>query len=98
MKKEQQAQLDGFKLICTSDRREILNIEATAREVAKSCFDLNKTIMPNDPARKAGFDPSEAGAQAMLAVRHLEDARMRLGKVLQYLRDGVSSYDKEQLP
>lgn len=36
----------------------------------------------------------EAAAQAMLAVRHLEDARMRLGKVIQYSGDGVSIYDK----
>ena len=33
-------------------------------------------------------------AQSMLAVRHIEDARMRLGKVLQYAGDGVSIYDK----
>lgn len=36
----------------------------------------------------------EAAAQAMLAVRHLEDARMRLGKVIQYgSGGGVSCYD-----
>jgi hypothetical protein len=33
-------------------------------------------------------------AQSMLAVRHIEDARMRLGKVLQYAGDGVSIFDK----
>jgi hypothetical protein len=33
-------------------------------------------------------------AQSMLAVRHIEDARMRIGKVLQYSGDGVSIYDK----
>lgn len=33
-------------------------------------------------------------AQAMLAVRYIEAARMRLGKVLQYSGDGVSIYDK----
>lgn len=37
---------------------------------------------------------AEMKANLMLAVRHLEDARMRLGKVLQYARDGVSSYDR----
>jgi hypothetical protein len=36
----------------------------------------------------------EMRAQSMLAVRHIEDARMRLGKVLQYAGDGVSIYDK----
>ena len=38
----------------------------------------------------------EAAAQAMLAVRHLEDARMRIGKVIQYgVSGGVSIYDKD---
>ena len=37
---------------------------------------------------------SEMKAQLMLAVRHLEDARMRFGKVLQYAGNGVSIYDK----
>jgi hypothetical protein len=32
--------------------------------------------------------------QLMLAVRHIEDARMRCGKVLQFSGDGVSIYDK----
>ena len=37
---------------------------------------------------------SEMKANIMLAVRHLEDARMRLGKVCQYADDGVSIFDK----
>ena len=37
---------------------------------------------------------SEQRAQTMLAVRALEDARMRLGKVLQYADNGVSCYDR----
>ena len=36
----------------------------------------------------------EMKAQTMLAVRHIEDARMRLGKVCQYADDGVSILDK----
>ncbi len=36
----------------------------------------------------------EAAEQAMLAVRHLEDARMRLGKVIQHtVGGGVSCFD-----
>ena len=34
-------------------------------------------------------------AQATLAMRHIEDARMRYGKVIQYLGDGESIYDKK---
>jgi hypothetical protein len=36
----------------------------------------------------------EVGANTMLAIRHLEDARMRLGKAIQYAEDGISCYDK----
>ncbi len=40
-------------------------------------------------------DPGhEMAANATLAYRHLEDARMRLGKVLQVLDGGTSCYDK----
>lgn len=37
---------------------------------------------------------SEALANVMLAYRHLEDARMRLGKVLQAADGGVSILDR----
>jgi hypothetical protein len=37
---------------------------------------------------------TEVKENIMLAVRHLEDARMRLGKVIQYSGDGISKYDK----
>ena len=36
----------------------------------------------------------EMTANIMLAYRHLEDARMRIGKVLQAAGDGVSILDK----
>lgn len=39
---------------------------------------------------------SEVYANKMLVIRHIEDARMRIGKMLQYARDGVSIYDKPQ--
>jgi len=37
---------------------------------------------------------SEMHANITLAYRHLEDARMRLGKVIQAAEGGVSCYDK----
>lgn len=37
---------------------------------------------------------SEMHANITLAYRHLEDARMRLGKVIQAFDGGVSSFDK----
>ncbi len=39
----------------------------------------------------------EMKANIMLAYRHLEDARMRIGKVLQAADDGVSILDKPPL-
>ena len=39
-------------------------------------------------------DHGEAVANIMLAYRHLEDARMRLGKVMQAMNGGESVYSK----
>lgn len=36
---------------------------------------------------------TEMRANIMLAYRHLEDARMRIGKVLQQIQGGISIYD-----
>ena len=44
--------------------------------------------------RIIGSKNSEAMANITLAYRHLEDASMRLGKVIQALNGGVSVYDK----
>lgn len=41
-----------------------------------------------------GEDLDEAEENIMFAYRHLEDARMRLGKILQALNGGESSYKK----
>jgi hypothetical protein len=43
--------------------------------------------------------PQEVNANLMLAVRHLEDARMRIGKVIQWgVQDGVSKFDDRKGP
>ena len=44
---------------------------------------------------KEGFNQGECIAQAMLALRHIEDSRMRIGKVIQYSEGGTSIYDKK---
>jgi DNA anti-recombination protein RmuC len=41
-----------------------------------------------------GADLNEAIANVQLSYRHLEDARMRLGKTIQALDGGTSVYDK----
>jgi hypothetical protein len=64
---------------CNRYRAGLKGVEDAARNIAAHCF-----------AEKQ----AEAGAQAMLAVRHIEDARMRIGKVIQYAtQGGVSVYD-----
>jgi hypothetical protein len=45
-------------------------------------------------ALKDNTMPGEAVANVMLAYRHLEDASMRLGKVIQALDGGASVYDR----
>lgn len=44
----------------------------------------------------AAADGNEAKANIMLAYRHLEDAKMRIGKAIQALDGGVSVYDKKK--
>ena len=75
--------MDGWMDECMA---ELKKIEMQARAIVK-CDDLNA---------ESSFEGQrgEQKAQAMLAVRHIEDARMRLGKVIQYNSDGVSCYDK----
>lgn len=77
----------------------------------ESCNALREQIKQNEKQVRAlmqwtGFggllvtDPNAAAemrANIMLAVRHLEDARMRLGKVIQAKNGGVSCYDKPKV-
>ena len=53
-----------------------------------------KAIAEDVLAIKDGNPVGEAVANVMLAYRHLEDASMRLGKVIQAIDGGVSVYDK----
>lgn len=70
-------------------RVDLAHVEAEARQLA----DLLKARRP--PGAEAALN-AEAIAQAMLAVRHVEDARMRLGKVLQYAVQGGTPYGTDR--
>jgi hypothetical protein len=51
-------------------------------------------LTPQVSALPEGTQLQEVNANLMLAVRHLEDARMRLGKAIQWgCQGGVSKYD-----
>ena len=67
-----------------------------ARQNIKESAKYVKLLVEN--AKKKSFeapaDSAEIIANLMLTYRHLEDAAMRLGKVLQANDGGVSIYDK----
>lgn len=77
-------QPESLEQTCNRHRAALKEIEERTRAIAAYCF-----------AEKH----AEAGAQAMLTVRHIEDARMRLGKVIQHtVGNGVSCWDSERKP
>ena len=72
--------------ICNEMRLELKCLEDRARRM----MDHGRF----DGEQSFGNQHGEMKAQIMLTVRHLEGARMRVGKVLQYADDGVSILDK----
>lgn len=56
----------------------------------KTCVMVTQKANPESP-----IDFGEAIANVVLAYRHLEDARMRIGKAIQALDGGVSIYDRQ---
>ena len=70
-----------------SDTREV--IQKVAILVKDRMYDLvfnGKELFPGQHG--------EMKANLMLAYRHLEDARMRLGKVMQQIQGGVSIFER----
>jgi len=71
-------------------RTSIVNIAAEVRKLMEhAVFSGEQKFLGSHQEMKANI---------MLAYRHLEDARMRLGKVQQYNEDGISCYDKGEQP
>lgn len=66
-------------------RGELKRLEEQAR-------DYIETVKSTDGA---WMNKWECIGQATLAMRHIEDARLRYGKVIQYLGDGESIFDKK---
>lgn len=64
------------------------------REALKRLEDRTRALMNHSKYDKGSEHDGECRGQTMLAVRHIEDARMRVGKILQYADDGVSILDK----
>ena len=89
---------EQFKLCADGLRSHILNDANAVKDLMKAPLlnpqtTVNATVVSMQP--EPGVDPGEAKANIMLAYRHLEDARMRLGKAIQATEGGVSCYDKK---
>jgi len=77
---------DNLEQKCEYLRKQAKEMEKTARSLMEDARFKQEQSYPNQH--------SEMKAHIMLAVRHLEDARMRFGKVIQYAGDGISCFDK----
>ena len=77
----------GTKLLLTE-------LRTSAKNLGVLVISLKDDINPHTGS-PPGVDKGEAVANVMLAYRHLEDARMRLGKVIQALDGGTSVYDEK---
>lgn len=79
----------ALKQRCDGLRYEILEIATAVKSLMKlSDFELIKEAYEGQHG--------EMKANIMLTYRHLEDARMRVGKILQAANDGVSILDKSE--
>lgn len=84
--------IEALKADANRIRGLILNIGNDVQTL-KACVASAGKANPDAP-----IDFGEAIAVTVLAYRHLEDARMRLGKTIQALDGGVSKYDRPRAP
>jgi hypothetical protein len=73
-----------FEVVIDTLRQEI-------KALAKKIKNLKESRQSGEPEKLE--DIGEVIANLMLSYRHLEDASMRLGKVLQARAGGISTYD-----
>lgn len=77
---------EELKVICDRLREEIKELgQSVHTQLSHSDFKGEQTYSGQH---------DEMRANIMLTYRHLEDARMRIGKILQAADDGVSILDK----
>lgn len=73
--------------VCEQSRAKLL-------EIGSLLFTVNKWHSMFQKEQRFQDEHSETHANLMLAYRHIEDARMRLGKVFQALDGGKSVYPR----
>lgn len=76
---------NSFVATCRDLRGRLDTMEGDVRRLMEHPVFYEEQERPNQHG--------EMKANVMLAVRHIEDARMRMGKALQHAEDGVSVYD-----
>lgn len=79
--------MDAFDIVCKAIRT---RIEQTLKPDVRGL--LEHPVFQGKPFTKGQH--GEMKANIMLSFRHLEDARMRLGKAIQAFDGGTSVYDK----
>jgi hypothetical protein len=84
-----------MKALINDLRAEILGTEKQVQSLKGAIAASDLVARPDLPPNTPPADRGEMLANAALAYRHLEDARMRLGKVIQAYDGGVSVYDKK---
>jgi hypothetical protein len=84
-----------MKSIINPVRAEISGVENRVQELKRFIAAADLSSRPDVPLDAPAADRNEMLANITLAYRHLEDARMRLGKVIQAYDGGVSVYDKK---
>ena len=73
---------------CTEHRNAIRDLGELVRSLmVGECYNGEELFMGQH---------AEMKANVMLAVRHLEDARMRVGEVMQQIQGGVSIFDRQE--
>jgi hypothetical protein len=85
--------------MCDNGQMTVKEICDKLRVDIKGTGDLVRVLLTHPETEAEDEYPnqrSEMKANIMLAYRHLEDARMRVGKILQAAGDGVSILDKEK--
>lgn len=75
-----------FKNACLEERGSVEVLKHHILEL------MDDEVFKSQPTVQMNF--GEMKANIMLAYRHLEDARMRLGKAIQASEGGVSIFDK----
>lgn len=72
----------------------ITDLRVKRINLTTECDNIRALMSHEDLALvQANANPGECKANLMLAVRHVEDATMRLGKAIQAMDGGVSCYN-----